>query len=260
MTDSRHPPVVITRPLDQAGPLAQRVARSGRQAVVFPLLEIHPLDDEEALRKALRSLDNYAMVAFVSPNAINAAMRHIADWPPEVAIAVMGEGSKAALAGHDITSASRTIFSPRDARRTDSQTLLEVLDTEALRGRRVLIVRGESGRELLADALRAQGVEVEQLAAYRRTAPCLDEAAREQLLSLVMYPADWLITSSEALRILLQLVREAMGEEGVVKMQQQNIYVPHVRIAETAHAMGFVHVVETGSGDDQLIAALQFRA
>ncbi|WP_151634288.1 uroporphyrinogen-III synthase [Noviherbaspirillum aerium] len=260
MIDPRLHPVVITRPLEQAGPLAHRVAGAGRNAVIFPLLEIHLLDDETALKKTLCALDSYAMVAFVSPNAINAAMRHIAEWPPQVPIAVMGEGSKAALAEHGITSANRSILSPRDARRTDSQTLLEVLDIEALRGRRVLIVRGESGRELLADALRAQGVEVEQLAAYRRTAPRLDEAARQQLRSLVMHAADWLITSSEALRILLKLVGESMGEEGVVKMQQQNIYVPHVRIAETAHALGFLHVVETGSGDDQLIAALQFRA
>lgn len=259
MTDSRHPPVVITRPLAQAEPLAHRVAEAGRRAVVFPLLEIHPLDDEEALRKTLRALGDYAMVAFVSPNAINAAMCHIGEWPAEVAIAVVGEGSKAALAGHGITASNRKIFSPRDARRTDSQTLLEVLDIESLRGRRVLIVRGESGRELLADALREKGVQVEQLPAYRRTAPCLDEAGKAQLQSLATQPADWLITSSEALRILLRLVRETMGDEGVVKMQQQNIYVPHVRIAETAHALGFLHVVETGSGDDQLIAALQFR-
>lgn len=260
MTDSRHPPVVITRPLAQARPLAQRVALAGRRAVVFPLLEIHPLDDESALRSTLGRLGDYAMVAFVSPNAIHAAMRHVAEWPAQVAIAVVGEGSKAALAEHGITPARHTIFSPKDARRTDSQTLLEVLDIESLRGRRVLIVRGESGRELLADALRGQGADVDQLAAYRRTAPQLDEAARRQLRSLAAQPADWLITSSEALRILLGLVRETMGEEGVVIMQQRNIYVPHVRIAETAHALGFLHVVETGSGDDRLIAALQFRA
>jgi len=260
MNDSRQHPVVITRPLEQAGPLAQRVARAGRRAVVFPLLEIHPLPDESALRRTLGALGDYAMVAFVSPNAIHAAMRHVAEWPEQVAIAVVGEGSKAALAGHGITPANRTVFSPRDVRRTDSQTLLDVLDIEALRGRRVLIVRGESGRELLADALRSQGVEVEQLAAYRRTAPRLDETARAQLQSLVTEPADWVVTSSEALRILLQLIRDGMGEDGVVKMQQQNIYVPHVRIAETADALGFLHVVETGSGDDQLIAALQSRA
>ncbi|MEC4722142.1 uroporphyrinogen-III synthase [Noviherbaspirillum sp. CPCC 100848] len=260
MIDSRLPPVIVTRPLAQAEPLAQRIAGAGRRAVVFPLLEIHPLGDETTLRKTLRALGDYAMVAFVSPNAIHAAMRHIEEWPAQVAIAVVGEGSKAALAAHGITPANFTIFSPRDAHRTDSQTLLEALDAESMRGRRVLIVRGETGRELLADALRAHGAEVEQLAAYRRIAPRLDDAAKAQLQSLAAQPADWLITSSEALRILLQLVREVIGEEGVVKMQQQNIYVPHVRIAETANAMGFLHVVETGSGDDQLIAALQFRA
>lgn len=259
MTHHNPRPVVITRPLAQATPLAQQVAALGRQAVVFPLLEILPLSDTTKLRSTLDDLESYAMVAFVSPNAIDAAFAHVAQWPTSIPLAVVGDGSKAALAQHGLTPANATIISPVDRTRTDSQTLLEVLDIEALRGKKVLIVRGETGRELLADALREKGVEVEQLAAYRREAPVLDDERRQTLLRLLDTSADWIITSSEALRYLLQMVREAAGDAGVVKMQQQNLIIPHVRIAETARGLGFVSITQTGSGDEQLLAAIQFR-
>ena len=65
------------------------------------------------------------------------------------------------------------------------------------------------------------------------------------------------MTSSEALRILLDMVVRLNEEEGVAKMQQQRIIVPHMRIAETARALGFLNIVQSRSGDDGLIAALQ---
>jgi uroporphyrinogen-III synthase len=87
----------------------------------------------------------------------------------------------------------------------------------------------------------------------------LDAAMRAALTSLLEREADWLITSSEALRILMRMVRDVAGDAGVVKMQQQNLVVPHIRIAETAHAQGFVNVALVGSGDEHLFAALQSR-
>jgi uroporphyrinogen-III synthase len=260
MTIRNDRPVIVTRPIGQARSLAQRIAEIGREAVVFPLLEILPVPDPAPLQNALRNLNAYAMVAFVSPNAINATFALVEAWPAQVAIAVVGEGSKAALAQHGVTAANTTIFSPADPQRTDSQTLLEVLDIDALRGRRVLIIRGETGRELLADALRAHGVQVEQVAAYRRAAPALDQEKRIRLAGLLDSPADWIITSSEALRILLQMTREVAGASGEDKIRRQNLIVPHVRIAETAHALGFTQVTQTGSGDEPLLAALQFPA
>lgn len=260
MTDQSDRPVVITRPLAQAVPLAQQVKAIGRDAVVFPLLEILPLPDQSRLDNAMQNLGSYAMVAFVSPNAIDAAFKHVKTWPAQVALAVVGEGSRAALAQHGLTAGNATIFSPVDRERTDSQTLLEVLDLDSLRGKRVLIIRGETGRELLADALRAKGVAVEQVAAYRRVAPVLDDAKRKLLAGLLDASGDWILTSSEALRFLLEMVRDVSGDAGVAKMQQQHIIVPHVRIAETAQSLGFVNVTQTASGDEPLLAALQFRA
>jgi len=254
--------VIITRPLAQATPFAQRVAACGRQAVIFPLLEIHPLADPTPLRATLAGLENYALVAFVSPNAIDAAFAHIAKWPATVPISVMGEGSRKTLAAHGLTDANATIFSPNNAERTDSETLLEALDLDALQagGRKILIIRGDSGRELLADRLREHGFEVTQVATYTRSAPRLTATLRQQLLVLLGGNNDWIVTSSEALRVLANMVAQLDNPDSVAKMQQQRLIVPHTRIAETAKKEGFLNVLLTGSGDERLLAALQFTA
>lgn len=255
--------VVITRPAAQAGPLAAKIAALGWPVTLLPLLEIHALDGEDEcaqLQAVLARLTDYDLVAFVSPNAIDCVFAHLAAWPPGVPLAVVGEGSKMALAAHGVTAANASITSPFDTARSDSEHLLLALDLPALRGKRVLIVRGDGGRDYLADGLRAAGAEVEFVTAYRRKVPTLTPALRATLENLLQHNNDWIITSSEALRGLLALLGE-MGDEkmAVVKMQQQHLIVPHARIAQTAAALGFARVTLTGSGDAGVLAALQSR-
>lgn len=251
-------PIVITRPVAQAAELARKIAARGRQAVIFPLLEILPLVDSAALQATLAALETYALVVFISPNAIDAAFRYISQWPQQLPIGIVGEGSRAALARYGLTAQNVTIFNPPDPHKSDSEGLLQALDLASLRGRQVLLVRGESGRELLADSLRAAGVAVFPIAAYRRQAPVLDAALKAQLKQLLNTENDWVVTSSEALKHLLDLVQQVESNVGVAKIQQQKLVVPHARIAATAHTLGFIDVTLTGSGDERLLDALQF--
>lgn len=255
--------VVITRPAAQAGPLAARIAALGLHVTLLPLLEIHALDGAEEcaqLQAVLARLSDYDLVAFVSPNAIDCVFAHLPAWPSGLPLAVVGEGSRLALAAHGVTDANATITSPLDTARSDSEHLLLALDLPALRGKRVLIVRGDGGRDYLADGLRAAGAEVEFVTAYRRQVPTLTPALRATLENLLQHNNDWIITSSEALRGLLALLEEWDDKKtAVVKMQQQHLIVPHARIAQTAAALGFARVTLTGSGDAGVLAALQSR-
>lgn len=261
--------VVITRPLAQARPLAARVAALGRAVELLPLLEIAPLPDQSGLLAALERLcaptPGYALVAFVSPNAIDAAFAHITRWPAGVTAAVVGEGSRLALAAHGVTGDRFAVVCPPDSGPSDSEHLLRTLDLGALKDRDVLIIRGESGRELMADGLRAAGARVDVVPAYRRSVPALTPALAARLRHLLAGDHDWIVTSSEALRGLCALLAEldAQGPAGapssVVSMQQQHLIVPHARIAETASELGFSRLTLTGSGDERLLAALQSR-
>jgi len=264
--DSVADSVVITRPAAQAGPLAARVAALGFKVTLLPLLEIHTLtglEEQAQLAATLASLPDYDLVTFVSPNAIDCVFAQLPSWPAGLPIAVVGEGSRSALAAHGVTDANASITSPADTARSDSEHLLLALDLPSLRGKRVLIVRGDGGRDFLADGLRAAGAEVHFMTAYRRAVPALTPALQSTLEQLLQHHHDWIITSSEALRGLLQLLdllRQQAGNDGiVVRMQQQHLIVPHARIAQTAAGLGFAHITLTGSGDAGVLAALQSR-
>jgi len=248
---------VITRPLAQAGAFATRVTAIGRMPVIFPLLEITPVADSAELQRMLSVLERYALVVFVSPNAIDAAFQFIPSWPGSVAIGIVGEGSRLTLQRHGVDESHATIHAPRNSERMDSEELFKSLDLDALRGKRVLIVRGQAGRDFLTDMLRVEGVEVEHVTAYQRLLPQVDAEKAAHLRSLIEAGSEWVVTSSEALRNLRQITADALGRDCVVKLQRNQIIVSHQRIAETAHSLGFSHVTMTGSGDERLIAALQ---
>lgn len=254
-SDSR--PVVITRPAAQAALLAQQVTACGRQAVLFPLLQIAPLDDCTQLQEVLTRLSSYALVVFVSPNAIDAVFQHLQQWPAGVAIGVVGEGSRLSLLRYGVSPANATIFAPAAGARMDSEELFRQLDLAQLAGKSVLIVRGQSGRDFLSDMLRVAGCEVEHVVAYQRLAPSADPDMTRKLTALLEVDSEWIVTSSEALRNLLHIATAALDRCGVAKLQRQRIIVSHHRIAETAQSLGFSHVTMSGSGDERLIAALQ---
>lgn len=250
-------PVVVTRPLQQAQAFASRVEALGRRVEIFPLLAIEPVEDAAELQAVLDRLDGFALVVFVSPNAIDAVFRFLAAWPARLPIGIVGEGSRAALRAHGVEERHVVIFAPPGEGKMDSEELLKVLPLDTLRGKRVLIVRGQSGRDFLSEALNERGIAVEHVAAYRRLAPPLDRRDRARLLALADHGADWVVTSSEALRNLLEMTRLAGGDDRVVKLQRQRIIVSHHRIAQTAHSLGFREVILAGSGDERLLAALQ---
>jgi uroporphyrinogen-III synthase len=251
--------VVITRPRAQAEGLARAVAALGREPLLLPLLEIAPLPDQSALRQALANLPGYALAAFVSPNAIDAAFAHIDAWPSGLPIAVLGEGSRAALRQHGLDEHNAIICSPPGGEASDSEHLLRALDLARLAGQRVLIVRGESGRELMAEGFAAAGARVDTVAAYRRSVPALTPQLGATLCALLDEPNDWIITSSEALRGLHGLAGQLDAGQGVAKLQQQHLIVPHARIADTARALGFARLTLSGPGDAGVLAALQSR-
>lgn len=259
--------VILTRPQAQSRLLAEKLTALGYAVEVFPLLEIAALPKQGELQQRLQSvldnLDHYAMAAFVSPNAIHAVFAGGLKWPSSVAIAVMGEGSRTALAEYGINDSNTRIYSPTDPFRSDSETLLENLDLPALRGHTVAIFRSETGRELLADALINEGVSVEKVIAYQRLIPTLTTETVKQLDELLTCAGIWVVSSSEALRTLENMVAHTTGEnagaDAVVKMHQINLWVSHHRIAQNAQNSGFKRVQLIGSGDENLLLALQSR-
>ena len=97
--------IVVTRPQAQAAPLVEAIAAAGGRPLLFPLLEISPAPDVGPLDQAVASLSDYALVVFISPNAVTHAVPAIlarGAWPAGVVPAAVGPGTVKALAAHGI--------------------------------------------------------------------------------------------------------------------------------------------------------------
>ncbi|MBC3885032.1 uroporphyrinogen-III synthase [Undibacterium sp. FT31W] len=252
-------PVIITRPRIQALEFAEKLKRLQRQAVIFPLLDISPLTDQSEIIRIAGLLTDFDLVAFVSPNAIDGFFPHVAAWPAGLPIAVVGEGSCRALEKHGLNHQNADIRKPGNSDRTDSEALMAEMDTTSLAGQKVLVVRGSRGREFLADAFRNHGADVVQLVAYSSSEPEFTIQCADQLRHLLNMDSDWVITSSEAVRTLMRWTEKLDYGKYVSKMQHQNLIVSHARIAETATALGFRNITLTGTGDENVLVALQSR-
>jgi uroporphyrinogen-III synthase len=242
--------IVVTRPRAQAQPLADAIAAQGGEALVFPLLEISPAADPQPLLAAAARLGEYALAVFISPNAVDYSLSALlarGPWPAGLVPAAVGQGTVKALAAHGVAGC----VAPTE--RFDSEALLELpeLQPQQVAGRRVAIFRGDGGRELLADTLRARGATVDCIACYRRSAPAggaapLLAAWRAGRLDAIT------VSSSEGLRYLVDMLET----DGRHYLAATPVFVPHARIAENAQALGLQQVVLTAPADAGIIAGL----
>ena len=242
--------IVVTRPRAQAGPLAEAIAALGGEPLIFPLLEIASAIDPQPLATAVARLADYSLAIFISPNAIAYALPAIlarGPWPAGLQPAAVGQGTVKALAAHGIAGC----VAPRE--RFDSEALLELPELAAGRvvGKRVAIFRGDGGRELLAETLRARGAEVDCITCYRRSGPA--DGVAPLLAAWRAGKLDALtVSSSEGLRYLVDL----LDAEGRSHLQKTPVFVPHARIAENARALGLSNIILTAAADAGILAGL----
>lgn len=242
--------IVVTRPSGQATPLMAAITAAGGQPLFYPLLDISALDDPSELRAVAPQLAAYTLAVFISPNAVEHALPTllaVADWPLSVRPAAVGPGTAAALAARAIPGCLLP------ATRYDSEGLLACpeLAASVIAGRRVLILRGDGGRELLADTLRQRGATVDCVSCYRRAGP-----PRPPAVLLAAWQTGRLdaitCSSSEGLRHLWA----ALDHSGRNHLQATPLFVPHPRIAEQAGLLGLQHIVLTGPAEEGLIQSL----
>ena len=241
--------ILVTRPAAQAAQLTALIAGQGGEAICFPLLEIGPPDDSLPLQKAIERLDDYALAIFISPNAVDYSVPQILarhPWPTAWQVAAIGPGSVAQLASFGVGR----VIAP--LQRFDSEALLELpeLQAENIAGKKVLILRGNGGRELLAETLMTRGAEVAAVTCYRRSAPA-DGAA---LLSLLRNNGLDAVTlsSSEGLHTLLAL----LDTDACERLCCLPVFVPHWRIYESAGQLGLQKRILTAPTDAGILAGL----
>ncbi|HKY02197.1 MAG TPA: uroporphyrinogen-III synthase [Burkholderiales bacterium] len=240
--------VVLTRPQGQNEGLAEAIRAAGGTPIIFPVLAISDPEDTVSLLARLRELATYDLAIFISPNATHRAMALIrtqGGWPAGLSAATVGPASAQALRDYGVTR----VLVPTGS--FDSEHLLALPELQSMQGKRVLIFRGQGGRELLAETLRARGAHVDYAECYRRVLPDIDPQPLRDAGALGAIDAI-VATSSEGLRNLHAM----LGPQAQSWLFPTPLFLPHARIAEEARKLGHSQIVATAPGDDGLLSAL----
>ena len=226
--------VLVTRPEPQAAPLARLLEAQGARVYRLPAIELQAREDRAAQRAALGPLDRYNWIVFVSANAVRFGS-YLLDGRRDLRLVAIGPATAAAL-NH---AGFRVALVPADG--FDSEALLASPELSHVQGQRVLIVRGDGGRELLAEELRARGAEVTYAEVYQR------RCARPVPGAVAAVEAEWsrggiqvvTATSAELLRCLAEL----LGVRGRELLGGSVLLAGGERIAAAARAAGHAGLI-----------------
>jgi len=244
--------VLVTRPAgESADALCAALRAAGYEAFNQPLLELQGLPQLDSVhRQMLLDLDRYEHVIFISGNAVHFGMALVEDFWPQLPAGLnwyaVGAATAAGLRRFGIEA-----FTPGEA--MSSEGLLALPALQQVRGQRVLIVKGEGGRDALRQELSARGATVDELPCYRRSCPELPAGA------LAARIFEWeidviLISSGEGLANFLLL----LSPPETSKLKATGVIVPSARVAQMAREAGFDRIVTADNASDvAMLHALQ---
>jgi uroporphyrinogen III methyltransferase / synthase len=239
--------VAVTRARAQASGLARRLSELGASVIEAPAIRIEPLPVEPL------DPSPYDLICLTSPNGVELLFEHLeaggrdARALAHARVAAIGPGTARALREHGITA---DVVPERFV----AEALVEALAEIPVH--RALVARAREARDVLPDALRAQGAEVDMLVLYETVAEPLSERTLAAARS-----ADYItFTSSSTVRFFL----EAAGESATLSPKTRVVSIGPVT-SETLREHGIEPLVEAESHDiagvlDALVADALARA
>ena len=208
--------VVVTRARAQSSGLAATLRELGAEVVELPAIRIEPRLDTPEVRAAVAAITDYSLICVTSPNGAHLLFEALADGGAGssegadsgagardaralagATVAAIGPGTARALAAHGIAA---DVVPERFV----AEALVEALANVEVEGRRVLVARAAEARDVLPDALRERGADVDVVALYETVRETPDDEAIEAAQA-----ADYVtFTSSSTVRNLT----DALGD------------------------------------------------
>jgi len=236
--------IVNTRPIDRGQALSDALCAHGVVVDHIPLIENCALTLSAEQRQCLINLDLYDVVFVVSPTAAELGLALLSDywpqWPVAVTWLAVGEATAAVLRSYALDPIVPT--------QETSEGLLQLPILQQLQqGQKMLVLRGQGGRNLVRDNLQQQGVKVDYLDLYQRHVPINSQQLWQQRNTT---PDIVIVTSGEILHSWQQLVGEVF--------KQIPIVVISPRLASLAQQLGCQHVITAiSTRADDIINAIQ---
>jgi len=238
--------VLVTRPTHQSEPLCKLIADEGGEPIRLPVIEIVDIDDKSTLFDCRAHLNDLHIAIFISVNAVEKTLPILLaeePLPSHLQLVAVGKRTADTIKAHGLSVlCSEPPF--------NSEAVLEMppLQTAMVQGQKVVIFRGEGGRELLAETLRQRGAMVDYINVYRRIQPPTPAWLSERQIDIIT------VTSVEGLKNLLRML------EGQDWVRHTPLVVMSQRIKAVAEDLGVqvpIFVAPTASDEGLFNAILQ---
>lgn len=224
--------IMITRPAHQAGKLADDIKNAGGATFLFPTLEINAAELSAQDKETILQISQFDIIIFISPNAVEHGLNQIqsaANLPNNILLATIGQGSAKALKNK---LGKRPDICPEE--NFNSEGLLTTQAMQNVANKRILIIRGNGGREHLKQTLQQRGASVDYLNVYQRVKPNVDSTELEQYLQKNEIAAI-VITSAESLKNLIELTPKKVA----VNLLNLPLLLINERLVDVASKAGF---------------------
>lgn len=253
MNNARALQVLVTRPDPAGSELCETIRQAGYAAIHFPTLTFASPSNQIAYQDALKQIGYQDWLIFLSPRSVYMSMpdirREWPDMPPQIQFAAVGAGTAKALL-------AAGIHAEHPMNEWSSEGLLAMAPFQSVVGQHIALVRGEGGRDILADAFAARGANVLEVMAYRREVPKVDASIYLDLFK--QDKIDIIIcTSFEGVRNL----KELLGANLWPTLQTLPLIVVSERIQQLAHELGFqtIWVAKNASHEALLQTLAQYK-
>lgn len=234
--------VLVTRPAAQAEGFCRIIENAGGTALRFPVIAIEAIENNAYLARQFAEIEQNDIAIFISANAVHYAISY---WPDELAtslkIAAVGKKTAASLHAQGIS----VDLLPKHG--FNSEALLELPLLHKVQGKKIVIIRGIGGRDLLADTLRQRGAIISYIEVYQRVLPKHKESSgySHQNCDIIA------VTSQQGLRNLITLSdnKEQLFATALASNSQ--------RTAELARELGFANdIIISAEPSDEAMATI----
>jgi uroporphyrinogen-III synthase len=236
--------VLVTRPRQRASGLCRMIEQAGGSALQFAAIEITEPADFQSREYARDHIQEFALAIFISPTAVERTFEFLTALPAETRVSAIGSRTTRALEDRGLN-----VDIIPDGH--DSESLLEHPQLQAgeIAGQKIVIFRGEGGRELLGDTLQSRGAEVFYADMYRRSPP-----TSTSQLSQYLSEADIVtVSSNQGLQNLYDLATDKNS------LTRHALVVPGERCFTLAKALGFSNIfIAENATDEACMNALEY--
>ena len=248
--------VLVTRPEQQAEALCESIQNLGGTAIRLPVIEITQSRDQQAAKAVLDNISQYDIGIFISRNAVDWTMKLLAEKISNPKKSNLDKLTLIAIGTATAKTLEQILSAPvirNSGANSEALLELEALSDKNVRGKKIIIFRGEGGREHLATTLRKRGATVDYAEVYRRNCPEYDRDVVAKLWSSDS-PDVVIVTSNKGLENLFSL----LNEEQINILLGKQLLVMGERMLNFSNEFGFAipPILAEESSDEGILSTI----